>query len=226
MVLSEEHQKTLKELCKINNQIYFQSDTLGISSNDKSMFCYYDWKNTVTNEFGVFDVGEFLQVVSLYKKPTITEGKESLTITDGKQKTTYRYTAKNVIIGPGEKKRFFDGDEALLKKPYATFTLKKEDLDYLQKQAAILKLTQLKFEKKSITAFVQNNTSTNTFTLDIEPTADITRTIIDNENLQKIMNDDYTVEICKGNSMDGSESDYLVLKNANLTYIICPVDEV
>ncbi len=202
MVLSEKNLKILKSVSQINSQIYFVNDELAISINVKDMVCFYPWGVKLEQEFGIYDVNELLSLISLYKTPTISEKENKnkiadfLTIKDGKHTTKYKYTAKNLITIPPTRKTLFDGASKKISDTISTFTLAKQDLETIKKNASILKSPHIKFEGQKIISYDNGNSSCNVYEHDISASADIPEIVISTDNLQKLYSEDeYTVDV-------------------------------
>jgi hypothetical protein len=98
-------------------------------------------KATITesfdSEFGIYDLNEFLSVVSSLDKPSLTLQDKYMTIsTEGsKSKAKYFYSDPSVIVSPQKDVNMPESD--------VTFTLSESNLAQLQKMAAILKAPDL-----------------------------------------------------------------------------------
>ncbi len=183
-------------MTSINPQMFFQSDTLGVASNDKEIVAYYDYKIKLTNDFGIYDVNSLLSILSLYGSPVIEVGVSKLVIKEGKSKNEYRFTQKNCIVVPPSKKIMLEGTDevpAKVDKPTSTFSFTKTEFENLQKQISILKVPNVVFEKKQALATDVDNSSCNTYAIDVAPDKDITKVSISSEKLAMIEPDDYVV---------------------------------
>jgi hypothetical protein len=88
-------------------------------------------------EFGVYDLNEFLSVVSSLDKPELTLNEKHMTIsTEGsRSKVKYFYSDPSVIVSPTKDVNMPEAD--------VTFSLSESNLVQLQKMAAILKAPDL-----------------------------------------------------------------------------------
>lgn len=199
LTLTKDNINILKSLTSINPQMYFQKDTLGIASNDKEIIAYYDYGIDLANDFGIYDVNSLLSILSLYKTPVIDVGTSKLEITEGKSKNEYRFTQKNCITVPPSKTVMLedqeDGTPAKIEKPTSTFSFTKAEFENLQKQISILKVPNVVFEDTHVLATDVDNSSCNTYAIDVTPDNDIEKVSLSSEKISMIEPDDYTVEL-------------------------------
>lgn len=220
MTLTEKNLTILKSLAQINEQMYFTSDELGVSTNAKDMLGYYSWGVTLEQEFGIFNVNELLSIISLYEAPSIIERAKKdetsshLLIEEGNHKTVYTYTAKENIKTPPSRKVLFDGESKKIPDPIASFELTKQDLGKIKAQASVLKSPNIKLEKKTIIALDSSESSCNMYEHKINVDKDLPSLLFSTENFQKIYaDDDYVVDVT---------NKFLILKSKaeKLVYII------
>ena len=93
--------------------------------------------NHFDSEFGIYDLNEFLSVVSSLDKPELTLHEKYMTIsTEGsRSKAKYFYSDPSVIVSPTKEVNMPESD--------VTFSLSESNLAQLQKMAAILKAPDL-----------------------------------------------------------------------------------
>jgi hypothetical protein len=128
----------LKNFSEINTNILIKPGSeLNTISTMRNIFAKATITETFDNEFGIYDLNEFLSVVSSLDKPQLTLQDKYMTIsTEGsKSKAKYFYSDPSVIVSPQKDVTMPESD--------VTFTLTESNLAQLQKMAAILKAPDL-----------------------------------------------------------------------------------
>ena len=128
----------LKNFSEINTNILIKPGSeLNTISTMRNIFAKATITETFDNEFGIYDLNEFLSVVSSLDKPQLTLQDKYMTIsTEGsKSKAKYFYSDPSVLVSPQKDVTMPESD--------VTFTLTESNLAQLQKMAAILKAPDL-----------------------------------------------------------------------------------
>ena len=227
MNLSEDNKDILKALSKVNDQVFFTSNTLGMASNDDEMIAYYDYGIIVNmpdakqTGFGIYNLGEFLQIVDSYDEPTLTEGANSITISEDDAVNEYRYSDEECIKQPPSKNDFFNGNKATgaAAQPAAdsTFQLSKSDIEKIQKQATILRSPHIKFDADQIIATDVDDSSCNTYSKTILPDNPIEEVFVDSKKFNAIIAKDYVVGVTESNVVFKSTDNTLIFVIAALS---------
>jgi hypothetical protein len=107
MKLSNETVAILKNFGAINQGILFKKGkTLKTVSSHKNILAEVDIKEDIPAEFGIYNLNEFLSVISLHKDdPSFEFDDKQVTIigNKGRSKVKYRFTPANMIVTPPEK---------------------------------------------------------------------------------------------------------------------------
>lgn len=104
MKLSNDTLTILKNFAGINSGLEFKAgDQLATMSPGKTVLAKAKLKDSFPDSFCIFDLNQFLSVHSLFKDPEINFDEYNVIFQSGKSKTTYRKTAKEMIITPPEK---------------------------------------------------------------------------------------------------------------------------
>jgi hypothetical protein len=138
MKLNATTQEILKNFSEINTNILIKPGSeLNTISTMKNILAKATINENFDREFGVYDLNEFLSVVSSLDKPELTLNEKHMTIsTEGsRSKVKYFYSDPSVIVSPTKAVNMPEAD--------VTFSLSESNLVQLQKMAAILKAPDL-----------------------------------------------------------------------------------
>ena len=138
MKLNQNTIETLKNFAGINTNILIkQGDELSTISTMRNIFAKAKISDEFTNEFGIYDLNEFLSAVSGFAKPELSLQDKYMTISSegSKSKVKYFYSDPSVIVSPTKEVNMPEAD--------VTFSLSETNLKELLKMAAILKTPDL-----------------------------------------------------------------------------------
>ena len=138
MKLNATTQEILKNFSEINTNILIKPGSeLNTISTMRNIFAKATINESFDSEFGIYDLNEFLSVVSSLDKPELTLNEKYMTIsTEGsRSKVKYFYSDPSVIVSPTKEVKMPESD--------VTFSLSESNLVQLQKMAAILKAPDL-----------------------------------------------------------------------------------
>ena len=133
MKLNQTTQEILKNFSEINTNILIKPGSeLNTISTMRNIFAKATISETFDKEFGIYDLNEFLSVVSSLDKPELTLQEKHMTIsTEGsRSKVKYFYSDPSVIVSPNKEVNMPESD--------VTFSLSESNLAQLRKMAAIL----------------------------------------------------------------------------------------
>ena len=138
MKLSDRTVNLLRNFSTINQSILFKQGTkLRTISVMKNILAEANVDEDFPQEFGVYDLGQFLNSLSLFQEPELTfTGESFVTVKEGKQRSKYFFADPSVIVSPPDK-------SITLPTVDVEFTLKSAQLDRLLKAAAVYHLTDL-----------------------------------------------------------------------------------
>lgn len=198
MKLSNETLSVLKNFGAINQGILFKKgNTLRTISSLKSILAEVNIKETIPSEFGVYDLNNFLSVVSLHKDdPSFEFDTKHVVIVGnkGRSKIKYRFCEPTMITLPPEKQVSMPDAEI-------SFDLSSEDFDWIMKAASVLSSPQIAIESDGstvnvITLDLQNDSAhTEALSLDAKGSGDKYRMIFKTENVSKVLPGSYEVKI-------------------------------
>ena len=161
----------LKNFAAVNPSMVISPTGLSVINTAKSVVGFYDFNKPYSfEEFGVYEVPEFLSVLGALDNPVVEVNEKYLIVKSGDQKTRYFTTAKDLLPKVPSVAAKFDKVECEL-----DFTLTADKLAALFKMAPIIKADWLFLEsdgkKIRLTVGKELNTSSNTF--DVTITSDI-----------------------------------------------------
>ena len=135
MNLSDKTLTILKNFAGINNSILVkEGNQLRTISIAKNILAEAQIDEDFPREFGIYDLNQFLNGLSLHQDPEMDFSEASyLTIREGRRKVKYFYADPAVIISPPEK-------EITLPSEDVHFQLDSSSLDKLLKAAAVYQL--------------------------------------------------------------------------------------
>jgi hypothetical protein len=197
MKLSNETLSVLKNFGAINQGILFKKGkTLKTVSSHKNILAEVTIKEDIPAEFGVYDLNNFLSVVSLHKDdPTFDFDDKHVVIcgNKGRSKIKYRFCEPTMIVTPPEKQLTMPTAEI-------TFSLTAEDFDWIMRAASVLSSPQVAIEsdgkKVSIVTLDLQNDSAHTDSLELaDGNGAKYRMVFKTENLSKILAGAYDVSI-------------------------------
>ena len=138
MKLSDKTLTILKNFAGINNSILVKEGTqLRTMSVAKNILAEAEIEEDFPRQFGVYDLNQFLNGLSLHQDPDMDFGEESyLTIREGRRKVKYFYADPQVIISPPDKQITLPSEDV-------HFQLESTSLEKILKAAAIYQLPDL-----------------------------------------------------------------------------------
>ena len=168
MKLSIDTLSVLKNFASINQGIMFKKGkTLRTVSPQKNVMAEATVSDEFPTDFGVYDLNNFLSVLSLHKEePTIDFQDNNVLISglQGRSKIKYRFCAPHMIVVAPEK-------AITMPDPEISFELKAEDFDWIMKAASVLSSPCITVEsdgsKVFVTTYDPSNDAAHTDALEI-----------------------------------------------------------
>ena len=197
MKLSNDTLSVLKNFGNINQGIYFKKGkVLKTVSSGKNILAEVTINEEITTNFGVYNLNEFLSVVSLHKDtPTFEFTEKSAVIigNKGRSKTNYRFCDSSMLTLPPEK-------QLQMPDPEISFQMTAEDFDWILRSASVLGSPQIGIESNGETINIitldTSNDSAHTDALEIaKGNGDKYRMVFKTENITKVLAGAYDVKI-------------------------------
>ena len=199
MKLSSNTVTILKNFAAINQGIFFkQGKVLKTVSSQKNILAEVVLDQEIPKNFGVYDLNNFLSVVTLHKDDPSFEFDDKHVVivgNNGRSKIKYRFCEPTMIVIPPDKQ---------LSMPTAEiqFVLDQRDFDWTMRAASILSSPQIAIESDGekvsiVTLDLQNDSAhTDSLTLDgVDPNGVKYRMVFKTENLMKLLMGTYDVSI-------------------------------
>ena len=212
MKLSDKTLSLLKNFSTINQSILFKKGTkLRTISVMKNILAEATITEELPKDFGIYDLGQFLNGLSLHHNPDLDFQDDSyVVIKEGRSKSKYFFADSNCIVTTPEKTLTLPSEDV-------TFDLSTDQLDKLLKAAAIYQLADLSVVGgdgvvKVLVRDKKNETS-NDFSIIVGETDGTFSFNFKVENI-KILPGNYEV-VCSKNNLSRFTS-----KNQDLTYFI------
>ena len=136
MKISQNTLDILKNFSEINTNILIKpGKVLSTISTMRNIFAKADISEEFSAEFGIYDLNEFLGVVTSIHKPEIELKDKFLAISSNGTKAKYFYASKETLVAPTK--------EVTMPETDVTFSLSESNLAQLLKMAAVLKTPDL-----------------------------------------------------------------------------------
>lgn len=197
MQLSNETLTILKNFGNINQGIYFKSGNfLRTVSPYKTILAEAKIEEDIPNDCAIYDLNNFLSVVSLHKDiPSLEFDDKHVLIVgkSGRSKIRYRFCDPTMIITPPDKR-------IQVNDPEISFELSSDDFNWILKAASVLSSPQIAVEssgdKVKILTFDVKNNGAHTESLEIcDGDGSEYRVVFNTENLTKVLPGSYDVKI-------------------------------
>ena len=198
MELSENTLNVLKNYSGINPNMMIRSgNTIKTISEARTVLSTAIVDADFPKDFGIYDLNEFMGVLSLVDTPRLKFEDEYVVVNDstGRSKVKYFYSSEDTLTTPQK--------DITMPEANVKFTLTNDTLNRLKKAASTLGHSEISISGKdgvlSLSVVDSQNMTSNAFSIDIygEFDNDATFNFILSTNNLKILPGDYTVEISK-----------------------------
>lgn len=214
MKLSKDTQEIFKNYASINaNLMLREGNKLSTWTENKTVISEVVLAETFPQNFGIYDVNEFLGVISLFSDPDITFNEDVAVISEGKNRVRYKAAEEATLKVPTKSIAFPEAE--------INFSLSAGDLQHIIRSAGILKVSDISFIGKDgkLTASVvdKKNPLTNKFEVDLGDTDKVFVANMKIENF-KMVPGAYDVsiakmKICRFKSTKGSLIYYVAVES-------------
>lgn len=142
MKLSENTRKILDNFSKINNGLLFlkgkEQRTMRLPAG--TFFGIAEIEEDIPQDFGIYNLAQFMSVLSLFVNPDISFEDENLIIEEGSTKVSYVFCSERLIQSPPRDKKI------KLKEPLFSLNLSEDTIKRLMSHSKVMRLPHLKFE--------------------------------------------------------------------------------
>lgn len=192
MKLTQATLDVLKNFASINQSLLFtQGDTLKTISPQKTIFAKVQVPDSFEREFAIYDLGQFLGVLGLFKEPELIFNDSYVTVTEGEEKVNYRYADAKLIVTPPSK-------EITFPTPDVEFTLTADALQRIVRAGSALGVPEVAVigedGKITVRALNSKEADSNNYQFKVGETDREFRAIFKTENL-KLLQDEYKVAV-------------------------------
>lgn len=195
MELSENTLSVLRNFSTINQNVMFrQGNVLKTMSEARNVLASATLDAELPQDFGIYDLNEFIGVLGLVDKPRLKFESEYVTIGDstGRTKIKYFFSPEETLTAPTKDVTMPDGE--------VRFTLDEDTLNKIKRAASTLGHTELSITGKngvlSLTVVENQNSTSNAFTIDIDGEfGDAEFNFVLSISNLKILSGDYDVQI-------------------------------
>ena len=193
MKLSKETQAIFKNFASINaNLLLREGNQLSTMSENKTIISEVTVTEQFPQNFGIYDVNEFLGVLSLFNDPELSFDNDVVIIKEGKNQIRYKAAEETTLKTPSKTIQFPEAE--------INFSLSAGDLEHIIKSAGVLKVSDVSFIGKDgkLTALVvdKKNPLTNKFEIELGNTDKTFQANMKIENF-KMVAGAYDVSIAK-----------------------------
>lgn len=158
MKLSNDTMAVLKNFSEINQGMYFRAgQTIRTVSPQKSILAQSKIAETIDNDFGIYDMNNFLSVISAHSDGVeITIGEKSADIigNGGRSKVNYRFCDANMIVVAPDK-------DIVLTDPEIAFNLSSEDFNWIKKISSVLQSPHIVIESDGVKVYMSTKDMAN-----------------------------------------------------------------
>jgi len=211
MNLSTDTVAVLKNFSDINQNILVKpGNKVQTISTMKNILAEAEVTEKFEEEFGIYDLPEFLRSVELFDKPELKfNGGSHVNISQSKQSIKYFFADKSVLVSPTKGINMPD--------KFVTFTITKDNFARLMKGATTLNLPDIAVKGNGkvikMIATDKKNKSSNEYSIEVGETNQSFTGFFRTENFKQIV-DDYDVAISK------SKISHFVNRNKPVQYWI------
>lgn len=201
MKISPRTKQILKNFASINqNVLLTQGNKIRTISQAKTVYSEAEVEETFPNEFGIYDLNEFLGVIGLFSDPDIQLDESIMTVSQGKNSVRYLPADSSVLIAPSKP---FQADV-----PVTVFSLEAESISAVLKAAGVLKSPVVTFRgdgsKISLVAHDKTNVNSNSFSVDISDNSLEFEYHVKTEYLAKLLLEKFEVNVV-GTKLSGGK---------------------
>ena len=196
MELSDNTLTTLKNFSSINPNMMIRSgNTIKTISEARTVLATAHVAEQFPKDFGIYDLNEFMGVLSLVDQPRLKFEDEYMVVNDstGRSKVKYFYSSEDTLTTPQK--------DITMPEANVKFTLDNDTMNKLKRAASTFGHSEISISGKdgvlSLSVVDSQNMTSNAFSIDVdgEFADDAKFNFILSTNNLKILPGDYTVEI-------------------------------
>lgn len=192
MKISEPTVAVLKNFASINQSIVVKPGSeLKTISSTKTILANVQVVEQFEKQFAIYDLSQFLGVLSLFKEPELIFNDSYVTVSEGEEKVNYRFGDEKLIVAPPAKDLNFPD-------PDVEFVLTADALARIMKAGSALGVPEVAVVgedgKLTVRALSSKEADGNNYQFKVGETDLNFRAVFKTENL-KLLPDEYTVQV-------------------------------
>ena len=161
MKLSDTTVGLLKNFAGINQNILIEEGkNIRTMSTMKNILASSPVAEEFPRDVGIYDLNEFLGVLSMAKDADIQFEDSHMTVQSGKTKIKYMYSDPSILTVPPQTFNAPEEDRM--------FRINKEELQSVLKASAVMQLPDITLVDRNLTATDLKNTTSNNYTIELE----------------------------------------------------------
>ena len=161
MKLSDTTVGLLKNFAGINQNILIEEGkNIRTMSTMKNILASSPVAEEFPRDVGIYDLNEFLGVLSMAKDADIQFEDSHMTVSSGKTKIKYMYSDPSILTVPPQTFNAPEEDRM--------FRINKEELQSILKASAVMQLPDITLVDRNLTATDLKNTTSNNYTIELE----------------------------------------------------------
>ena len=194
MKLSENTINLLKNFAGINpNMVFKPGSSIATIAEAKNIMASATITESFPQEFGIYDLNEFLSTLALVENPDLSFSEDSITIKDGKTSIRYFYASMDLLTAPSK--------QVTMPNPEVSFILSEDVLNKVKRASSVLGHANIEIKGENGKIIVNltdaKNASANKYSIVVDENnacKEVLSFILVIGNL-KMVSGDYTVEI-------------------------------
>lgn len=196
MKISTQTLQVLKNFASINpNLLVKPGSVLSTISTNKNIFAKANVAESFPASFAIYDMQQFLGVISIFDDPDFTFGNNSVTISSGNKSIDYMYASQETVVAPSDTV----AQKIAVTNPEITFDLSAQTLNEVIKATAILQLDKINIVSSNgdvnVVVADPKNPSSNRFSVAVSGQANADLTMVFAAETVKFIPGDYKVGI-------------------------------
>lgn len=194
MKLTENTIAILKNFSTINNTLLVRpgSELTTMAAPSRAIYAKAIVEETFPQQFAIYELNQLIGALSLFDEPELEFGDKQLTIASGRQRVNFSFADPSMVIAPPERGVKFE-DHVI------EFDLAANEFTRLVRAAGVFRLPNITItcdgDVVRINAADANNTSNNSFGIDVGHSDCKFNMIIDVQNIIRLLQKDYNVKI-------------------------------
>lgn len=196
MELTDKTLKVLQNFATINpNLVFSEGNTLKTISVARNVLSSTTVDETFPQQFGIYDLNEFLNVLNLVDKPNLKFESDYVVVSDntGRSNVKYFYSDVDMLTSPGK--------DIVMPEAEVNFVIDTDTLNRIKKAAAVLGHNEVSITSNNgavtLSVIDSKDSTSNAFSIDVEGDypEGVDFNFVLNVNNIKVVNEDFAVSI-------------------------------